>query len=291
MPLYSLGDPLPPLAAPVIVAAFDGWVDAAGAASAATARLGADGDLVARFAGDVLFDYRARRPILDVVDGRLGPLVWPELAIRRVRVGGRDVLVFTGAEPDFRWESLGADVAELALRLGVVQWISLGAVPAAVSHRRPVPVMATASADGLLHGDEVRGPAGTLRVPAAALSALELAVTSVGIPAVGFFAQVPPYVGAGYAAATVTLLEHVARHLGVEIAVSDLVDEAQRERRRYDAAIESDPETREIVARLGGLPDDDDADLPSGDDLAREIQRFLREQGDDGPDGPGLADP
>ncbi len=290
MPLYTLGEPLPDLTAPVVVAAFDGWVDAAAAASSAATRLAADGTVVARFSGDALFDYRARRPVLDVVDGVLGQLVWPELTLRHTRIGGRDVLVFTGAEPDFRWESLGADVAELARRLGVAQWISLGAVPAAVSHRRPVPVMATASTEGLLHGDEIRGPSGILRVPAAALSALELAVTATGVPAVGFFAQVPPYVGGGYAAATVTLLEHLARHLGVEIAVADLVEAARSERRRYDAAIESDPETREIVARLGGLPDDDDADLPSGDDLAREIQRFLREQGDEGGEPPRLGD-
>ena len=201
----------------MVIASFDGWVDAAEAASDAVAHIGAGGTMVATFDADAIFDYRSRRPILDVEDGRLSELRWPELALRHVRVAGRDLLVFSGAEPDLRWQELASDVAELMHRLGVVEWVSLGAVPAAVAHTRPVPLMATASRDDLLAPGEARGPEGLLRVPAAALSALEMAVTASGIPAAGFFAQVPPYASIGYAAASVALVERLGRHLGIDV--------------------------------------------------------------------------
>src|SRR4029079_12841696 len=120
----------------VLVASFDGWVDAAEAASGAVAHVAGTGRPLVTFDADARFAYRSRRPILDVTDGRLAALSWPDLTIRHARAGERDLLVFAGAEPDLRWRELAADVAELAARLGVSQWISLGAVPAAVPHTR-----------------------------------------------------------------------------------------------------------------------------------------------------------
>jgi hypothetical protein len=279
--LFTLEADLPALADPVIIAGFDGWVDAAAAASAAIERLTLGSKVVARFDTDALYDYRSRRPLLDVVDGVLSDLTWPELVLRHTYVAGRDLLVLAGAEPDLLWRALASDVRDLVHRLGVVQWISLGAVPATVAHTRPVPVMATASQEGLLHADEVRRPAGLLRVPSAALSAIELEVTGSGIPAAGFFAQVPPYVGGGYAAASLALLEHLARHLDIVLPLDDLADVAQRERIRYDAAAAADPETQEMIGRLEAMTGDDELRLPTGDELAREIQRFLRDQTDE----------
>jgi hypothetical protein len=281
VPLYELEKDLPSLTDPVVVAAFDGWVDAAAAASSAMERLASGSAVVARFDIDAIYDYRSRRPVLDVVDGRLSDLVWPELLLRHAWIGGRDVLLLAGAEPDLQWRTLAAEVRDLLQRLGVVQWISLGAVPATVPHTRPVPVMATASRDGLLSADDVRRPGGLLRVPSAALSALELEVTAAGIPAVGFFAQVPPYVGGGYAAASLALLEHVARHLGITLDLDDLADLAGRERERYDQAAAADPETQEMITRLEAMAGEDELRLPSGDELAREIQRFLRDRSED----------
>ena len=165
MPLYRLEEPSPALTAPVVVAAFDGWIDAAGAASSAADQLADGAGLLATFEDDVLFDYRSRRPTLDVVDGTLTRLVWPTLELHRREASGRDLLVLHGAEPDFRWKELANDILELCLRLGVVEWISLGAIPAAVPHTRPVPVMATASAEGTLHEAETKGPAGTAACP------------------------------------------------------------------------------------------------------------------------------
>src|SRR5919108_1103487 len=199
--LYRMSDPVPPLAAPVLVAAFDGWIDAAGAATACANHLAEGGEVLASFDVDSLNDYRARRPVLDVVDGVLARMQWPDIVLRHVRLGGRDLLVLVGPEPDYKWKQLGNDVMDLAIRLGVAEWISLGAIPAAVPHTRPVPILGTESAPGLLRAGVRPGPDGLLRVPAANLSVLEIAVSQAGIPAVGYFAQVPHYVSGPYPAA------------------------------------------------------------------------------------------
>lgn len=216
MTLYHLTDP-GDLDAPSVVVALDGWVDA-GAASTTAARLLTDGgEVVATFDPDLLFDYRSRRPTLEIVDGRPSELTWPELVLRRSRPGGRDLLVLTGPEPDYRWRELAEAAVELATRLGIVEWISLGAIPAAVPHTRPVPILGTASRPGLLRGDVLAGPAGTLTVPSAALSVLDHAVSQAGIPAVGYFAQVPHYLTGPYPAAAVELLRAVGLHLGLDV--------------------------------------------------------------------------
>lgn len=277
MPLFRHDVALPQdLVAPVLIAAFDGWVDAAGAASAAAERLAGAGTSVATFDADVLYDYRSRRPVLDIVDGMLMRLEWPSLQLHRAQVGGRDLLVLHGAEPDFRWRELGSDLLDLCLRLGVVQWVSLGAIPAAVPHTRAVNVLATASADGLLHEAEIQGPPGLLRVPSACLSAIEIAAAGSGIPAVGFFAQVPHYVGGPFAAATLSLLQHLGRHLSIGFPLDDLEEEAAQQRARLDVAVEADDDVREILHRL---QEANEEDIPSGDELAAEIERFLRGQG------------
>jgi PAC2 family len=275
MALYRLHDDLPPLSAPVLVAAFDGWIDASGAATAAASQLAGKGETIVTFDGDSLFDYRARRPVLDVIDGTLTRLEWPQLVVRRIRYGDRDVLVMVGPEPDYRWRQLGTDVLDLSLRLGIVEWLSLGAIPAAVPHTRTVPVLATASGPDLLHADEQQGPDGLLRVPGAALSTLELAVSGSGIPAVGFYAQVPHYVGGPYAAASIALLERVERHLGVSLALGDLPDEALGQRQRLDEAVGSDEDTKRYLERLESIAGDER--VPSGDEIASEIERYLRE--------------
>jgi hypothetical protein len=277
-------EPVPnvePLIAPALVAAFDGWVDAASASTAAAEAIAAGGDPVATFDTDLLYDFRSRRPVLDIVDGSLTELAWPELTLRRARVGGRDLLVLTGAEPDFRWRALGRELLDLALQAGVVEWVSLGAIPAAVPHTRPVPILATASRKGLLHEDERQGPPGLLRVPAAALSTLEMAMIGAQIPAVGFFAQVPHYVGGPYAAAAIAILEHAGRHLGVEIPLGPLTDEAIGQRERLDSLVQGDEDSRSYVQRLESAMDNEE--LPTGDQLVSEIERFLQQGGDAGP--------
>ena len=282
MSLYRLSEPADQLVAPAIVAAFDGWIDAAGASTAATVLVGGDGEAVATFDPDALYDYRSPRPVLDVLDGKLTELVWPDLTLKRARHGARDLLVLTGPEPDFKWRELSQDVLEISQKLGVVQWVSLGAIPAAVPHTRPVPILATASKQGLLAEDEQQGPEGLLRVPSAALSTIELAVSSAGMPAVGFYAQVPHYVGGPFASATIGLLEHAGRHLGVELPLGALPDEAMAQRQRLDQAVADSEESREYVGRLEQMADEQGQ--PSGEDLVSEIERFLQQGG--GESGP-----
>jgi proteasome assembly chaperone (PAC2) family protein len=279
MALYDLADP-GDIVAPTLISAFDGWVDAGTASTTAAARLADGGRVVATFQADHLYDYRARRPTLEILDGRPARLTWPELTVRQTRIGDRDVLVLTGPEPDYHWRDLADAAVELASRLGVAEWISLGAIPAAVPHTRPVPVLGTASRSGLLRGDVPPGPVGLLRVPAAVVSVLDLAVSGAGIPAVGYFAQVPHYVSGPYPAAAIELLRAVGRHIDQEVSVGSLADDARQVRTQLDAAT-VDETTRSYVERLEEMVDD--TRRPSGDDLIIEIERFLREGGSEGP--------
>jgi len=288
--LYRLAAPGSPgdpgdLIAPTLVGAFDGWVDAGSAATSAMELLLEDAPTVATFEADQLFDYRARRPTLEIVDGRLSELDWPELSLRRVRAGEHDLLIVSGPEPDDRWQTFSTAMVELARRLGVVEWISLGSIPAAVPHTRDVPILGTTSEPGRLRGDVMAGPAGTLRVPAAVVSVLEMAMAEAGIPAVGYFAQVPHYVSGPYPAASVALLTALGRHLGETLPIGDLSDEAGQLRTRLDTATSMEETTRSYVERLESMVDEQR--LPSGDDLISEIERFLREGGTEGSQRPG----
>ena len=284
MALYRLLEAVD-LTSPTLVAAFDGWIDAGGAALAAASQLAARGRVVARFDPDRLYDYRVRRPTLEIVDGRLDRLTWADLTLRAVRLGDRHLLVLAGPEPDFAWHALVTDVLELMERLDVAEWITLGALPAAVPHTRPVPVWGSASRPEFLRGGVEAGPSGVLRVPAACLSVLEKAVADAGRPALGYYAQVPHYVSGPYPAAAVALLEVLGRHLGTTIDPGPLAEEARLLARRLDAATRGDESTRAYVERLEAMADEDR--LPSGDELIAEIERFLRERGGDGPRSDG----
>jgi hypothetical protein len=266
------------LVAPTVVVALDAWVDA-GAASTTAAKALTDeaAASVATFESDVLYDYRARRPTLEIIDGRPANLAWPDLTFRHTRIGDRDILVLTGPEPDFRWRELADDLASLARQLEVEQWISLGAIPAAVPHTRPVPVLGTESSPGLLRGEIAPGPQGLLRVPSAAISVFDIAVAEAGIPALGYFAQIPHYISGEYAPAAVALIEALAKHLDVDIPVDDLRSEGELIRGRLNTATSVDEKTRAYVERLEEMVDE--ARLPEGDELISEIERFLRERG------------
>ena len=276
MALYRI-DEDPGFTAPVLVAALEGWVDAGSAGTTAASQLADSGRRVATFDADAIYDYRSRRPTLDIIDGRPIKLDWPELTLTATTIDGRDLLVLTGPEPDYRWHELADDVVALARRLGVASWASLGAIPAAVPHTRPVPILATASAAGLLPSGIRQGPDGLLRVPSAMLSVLELTAAEGGIPAVGFFAQVPHYVNATYPTASIALLTALGRYLGVELPVGQLATRALERRGLLDAAAAADEQTKAYVERLEALADE--SRLPEGDELIADIERFLREGG------------
>jgi predicted ATP-grasp superfamily ATP-dependent carboligase len=284
VPLYHL-DEKTDLKAPVLVAAFDGWVDAGQAGTLAAEQLAQDAKVVATFDSDQIYDYRARRPTLDIINGTLMSLDWPQLQLRSASIDGRSLLVLSGPEPDYRWRELSTDVAALAKRLGVTSWVSLGAIPAAVAHTRSVPVLGTASVRGLLPDGVAQGPDGRLRVPSAAISVMELAASTAGIPSLGFYAQVPHYISAAYPAAAIELLNHVGRYLALEVPLGELPTKALATRSLIDAAAAADEQTKAYVERLEEMTDE--AKLPTGDDLIEEIERYLRDGGRGG-NGGGL---
>ena len=276
MALYKLNDP-GPLDRPAIVVALDGWVDAGSAGTTAAALVAANAEVVATFDADRLFDYRARRPTLEIEDGRLSEMTWPAFEIQLARHAERDLLVLTGPEPDYRWPRLADAVVEAARALGVVEWVTIGAIPAAVPHTRAVPILGTASEPGLLRGDIRPGPTGLLRVPAALVSVLEMRAAEAGITAVGYFAQVPHYVSGPYPPAALALHRAVARHVEIDLDSGSLADESEQLRIRLDAATAADENTRGYVERLESMVDEER--LPAGDDLISEIEQFLRDQG------------
>ena len=266
----------PALRAPVLVASLTGWVDAGAAGTTAAEHIAQDGRTVARFDPDALYDFRSQRPVLDIVDGMMKQLTWPELIVRHVALGDRDLLVLTGQEPDIGWRGLASAILELTRRFGVVSSVCLGAIPAAVPHTRPTPVLATASSRDLLTAGD-RLPEGLLRVPGSAVNLIELTLGDGGVPSVGFWAQVPHYISAPYPAAAIALTERLARHLGFAIPLDPLVEAARRQREQLDEIIASQPETQAHVERLEQLLPDI-TNVPSGESIAAEIERFLREQ-------------
>jgi proteasome assembly chaperone (PAC2) family protein len=275
------------LAAPVLIQALSGWVDVGSAGTLAAARLVDDGELVATFDTDALFDYRTNRPVLDIYDASMKELAWPELSVRRASYGGRDLLVLTGTEPDLRWKEFASAVREVSLRLGVTQLISLGAVPAAIPHTIPTPVLATASDRSLLAKD-IPVLAGAMRVPSAAVSVNDLYLSEAGVPTVGFWAQVPHYVAALYHAGAVALLRRTAEHLRIDIPIEDFEEEARNQRAQLDQIVDARPEAKAYVERLEQMADEQQ--VPSGEEIAAELERFLRETTDPHPFDDGGSD-
>lgn len=264
----------PTLDEPVMVSALSGWVDAAGAGTGAAAHLADNGTVVARFDGDLLFDYRSQRPILDIVDGLMKQAVWPEVVLRHATIAGRDLLVLTGSEPDLAWKRFSLEVAELAHHFGATQLVTLGSVPAAVPHTLPAPVMTTASDPEMLK-DELRPPEGLLRVPAAAVSMVDQHVAGTGLPTIGFFVQVPHYVTGNYPSGVLALLQRFARHLDLDMPLASFEEEAREHRERLDEIIADQPDARQHVQALESM--NAEQRIVSGEELASEIERYLRD--------------
>ncbi|HKZ30312.1 MAG TPA: PAC2 family protein [Acidimicrobiia bacterium] len=272
--MYQL-EPIENLVAPALIVAFQGWVNAGSVGTEACDHIAADGDVVATFDPDALFDYRSNRPVINFVNGRLQDVNWPYLSLRRARYERRDVLVLSGNEPDWQWKALGRSVAEIASNLGVVEVVSLGGVPAATPHTYPTNLLTTASRPDMI-GESEQLPQGLLRVPGAAVNIVELALTDTGIPAVGFWAQVPHYVAGTYYAGAVALVDRVARHLGITVELGDLVDRVAEQRQQLDATVASQPDSRAYLERLETIAAAQ-GEIPSADDIAAQVERFLQD--------------
>jgi hypothetical protein len=294
MSLYELHH-RPDLESPVLLVALEGWIDAAGAAAQAVETIvgQSDPELVATFDADALLDFRARRPILHLEDGVHRGLTWQTTELHALRSpGGDHVLLLTGAEPDHAWNAFAESVVGLSLELGCRMLVGLGAFPAAAPHTRPVLLSATASTEDLA---AVTGMVrGTLDVPAGVQAVLEHRFAEIGLPAVGVWAQVPHYVAAmRYPAAAARLLEGLNDVSGLDFSPQALMDEVAAMRGRIDELVTGNPQHLAMIRQmeevydasleaLGGTSSGlGDGPLPSGDDLAEELQRFLREQRDD----------
>ena len=273
---------------PVLVMAMEGWIDAGlGGAGALAAILDhVDTEVVGRFDSDMLLDHRSRRPTLRVVDGVNTGLRWPDIELRAGKdPAGHDLLLLVGPEPDHQWRGFTDAVVEVAKAMGVRLGVGLGAFPAPVAHTRPVKLSSTATDDDL--AARVGFVMGAIEVPAGIHSALERGFFNAGIPAVGLWARVPHYVaGMPYPAASVALVEGLAEIAGLELDPGDLREAAEVTRGRIDELIARSPEHREMVSRLEAQLDAEGGEgespplrldnLPSGDELAEELQRFLR---------------
>jgi proteasome assembly chaperone (PAC2) family protein len=276
----------PDLDAPLLVVSLEGWIDAGLAAATAMERILDHGDwvTVAEFDADELLDHRAHRPILHLDEGVVTEFRWPRIDLRAgTDAEGRDVLVLVGAEPDHRWRAFSDGVVELALELGVRQVHGLGAYPAPVAHTRSPRVVATASSAEL--ANQIGTAPGRIDVPGGVSAAIEQLATERGIPAAGLWAQVPHYAAAmPYPAAALALLESLERVAGVRFDAVDLREEAQATRARLDGLIAGNPEHEAMVRQLEAQADaepapEDPAFYMSGDELAAELEEFLRDEG------------
>jgi hypothetical protein len=274
MAIYELHNEPDDSVAPVLIVSFQDWVDAGAAGTTAARHIGEGGELIASFDPDAIFDYRSHRPVLDIVDGTPKQFAWPELTLRRRRLPERDLFVLTGPEPDYHWKEFADDVLELALRVGIIEHVSLGAIPSAVPHTVPTQVMMTASSSELVDGSVA--VEGLLRVPAAAVSLVEWTMAQNGIPAVGFWAQVPHYASL-YAAGAIALVRRVETHLSVTIGAGALEEEDARQRKALQEIMSSNEEAQEYLERLESLFGEQQ--IPPADNIAEEVERFLRNQG------------
>ena len=285
MDLLELTDDFDPGAATTLVVATDGWTDAGRGGTGAAEYLRANHPTtpLGGFDADSLFDFRDRRPTLEIDKGHLGVPDWPELALHRVDLPTRPVLLLDGAEPDFRWQTLVADLDELCEDLGLTNYVGLGAVPGPVPHTRPVRTITTASDTELL--ERYGRPHEQLVVPASCQVVIEASLQQAGLTTLGLWARVPHYVAGEYPAASAALVRRLGEHLGIGVDVDELDEEAELHHERLDEAAAGSPEVQSHIEALEGAYDADTADeagiagpLPTGDQIAAELERFLRNQ-------------
>jgi proteasome assembly chaperone (PAC2) family protein len=272
---------------PVLVVALEGWVDAGLGAAAAVASLLAtayDEDVLVTFDGDHFLDQRARRPVARIVNGVTVELTWPETQIRFAKdLLGADMLFLVGPEPDFHWRGFVDSVVDLARAYGVRMVVGLGAFPAPAPHTRPVKLAATAPERSKELVARIGVVQGELEVPAGVLAALELGFGAAGIDAITLWARVPHYVAAmPFPDASAALVDGLALLSGLALDSAKLRRAADTSRRQVDEVIAGNPEHLTMVRRLEATLDASEGntlgldDLPSGDEIAAELERFLR---------------
>lgn len=278
---------------PVLITMLSGWIDASGAANAAieTLKKATNAQLVATFDTDTFIDYRARRPIMELREGLNTRLRWSVPEIHHgTDANGRDILILSGPEPDTAWELFVETVCNYCIDHGVERAFAIGAYPFATPHTRPPQLSCHSPSAHVLA--EVPFLKNSADVPAGMSAVLEHGLTEHGIAALSLWAQVPHYVAAlSYPAAAAALVSAVQMVAGLVVDVSDLVADAQQQRERIDQLVSANPEHLDMVRQLERMFDEamnsgqvdprnnQGGQTPaSGDAIAAEIERFLREE-------------
>jgi len=280
-------DRSPKLRRPALVCAFKGWNDAAESATAALSFVSTkwDAERLGAIDPEDYYDFQVTRPTVRMSEGRTREIEWPELVIESAAPdgAGRDIVFLSGAEPNLHWKGFSATVIAAAQELGVELVVSLGALLADIPHTRPVQVTGIAADPDLvarLGFSEARyeGPTGIVGV-------LHDACARAGLLSASLWAPVPHYVATVPSPkATLALLRRLEDLLETPIDTSELDEAAVEYERRLDEAVASEPEVRALVERLERQIDEEDIpfrNIPSGDSIAKEFQRFLKEQGDE----------
>lgn len=291
--LHHVGEQ-PLLDKPVLVTMLSGWIDASGAANAAieTLKKATNARLLATFDTDTFIDYRARRPIMELREGLNTRLRWSVPEVHHgADTNGRDVLILSGPEPDTAWELFVETVCNFCTGHGVERAFAIGAYPFATPHTRPPQLSCHSPSPHVLA--EVPFLKNSADVPAGMSAVLEHGLTEHGIDALSLWAQVPHYVAAlSYPAAAAALVSAVQMVAGLVVDVSELVADAQQQRERIDQLVSANPEHLEMVRQLelmfdqamtneavkSGQIESRGQTPASGDAIAAEIERFLREE-------------
>ena len=266
-------DVMPALRDPVLVLALSGWVDAGESGAQAAAWLSGQlegGRVFARYDLRDVIDLSQTRP-RTFLDGDTRRIEWPAIAISAGHAG-RDVIVCTGPEPSLRWPTFTHELATLFSDLGVSYVCTLAGVPAMVSHRIPTSVLVTTTSEAM--AQEVGAVPHDYLGQTGAQNVIQFALAEAGVPGVGLWAQVPHYVAANPAPSGArALLERLIELTEVELDLGPLDEQVAA----YTAAIEAGLSERPDVAGLVQAIEDEMPEEASGDDLAAEVERFLRE--------------
>jgi len=278
----------PQLRSPALVCAFAGWNDAAGSATAAltTAADSLDAELIAQVDPEEFFDFQANRPTITLSEGMSREIEWPGNALLAAKAEGaeRDLILLAGTEPNLKWRTFSDGIAGAAERLGVEMVVTLGALAADVAHTLPVPITGLASNADLverldLERTSYEGPTGVVGV-------LHDACNRRGMPSASLWAAVPHYVAAvPNPKAALALLRRLEGLVGVAVEASELEEESEAFEDQVSNAVSANPEIQNLVRRLEAEQADQlevGEDIPSGESLAEDFERFLRQRGSEG---------
>jgi len=269
------------------VCAFKGWNDAGESATSALSFLGS-GLGASRFAvidPEEFVDFQATRPTVRISEGQHRTIEWPDIEVHELRIprAPRDLVLLSGPEPAYRWRTFCATVIELAEALGVQMVVTMGALLADVPHSRPVNVSAFASDDALVERLGLEPP--TYEGPTGIVGVLHEACADAGMPSASLWAAVPHYVAVvPNPKGSLAILRRLESLIGITVDAAELEDAAGEYERQVSRAVEMDPDVQAFVEKLERTADEeegrpDPSQLPSGDVLAREFQRFLRQRG------------